>query len=121
MATHHTIAKFLQFPNGNYPGSKIYLCGKIVSEINGDTFCLADQSTVIDCKIMCQKHLSSKYLVKDHYIKILKPGIAKNPKRILIHPNSIILPTKQIPILSLLLAIFSKPMVLAIFLTTSEM
>ena len=97
MATHHTIAKFLQLPNDNLPGSKIYLCGKIVSEINGDTFCLADQSTAVDCKIVSDQHMASKYLQKDQHIKILKPGIARNPCRIIINPTSIILPTRPIP------------------------
>ena len=110
MASHHTIAQFLEFQNDNLSGRKIYLCGKIVSEINGDTFCFADQSTAVDCKIVSEQHLASKYLRKDNHIKILKPGIAKNPSKIIIKPTSVILPTRPIPYVDTSdLAILSEP------------
>ena len=72
-----TIPQFLQLPNANLQGSKIQLCGKIVSEINGDTFCFADGETAIDCKIVGQHHLTSKYLKKDGYIKIIDYRLSK--------------------------------------------
>ena len=92
-----TINQFLQLPKENLSAYKIQICGKIVTEIEKDSFCFADQETVIDCKITSQSHLSSRYLKKDTYIKIVKPGIARNPDRILVQATSIILPTRPLP------------------------
>ena len=70
-----TISEFFQLPKDNLSVQKIQIVGKIVTEINGESFCLADKSTAIDCK-MSQEHLLSPYLRKNAYIKIIKPGMA---------------------------------------------
>ena len=72
-----TINQFLQLPKENMSAYKIQICGKIVTEIENDSFCFADKDTVIDCKINSLNHLNSRFLKKDMYIKIVKPGREK--------------------------------------------
>ena len=95
MANVLTISEFFQQNDANLSGRKIQLCGKIVSEIQNNTFTFADSDTVIDCKIL-GNHKSSSILKKDRYIKIVKPGLERSPQRILILATTIILPSKKL-------------------------
>ena len=110
MANVFTISEFFEQNDANLSGQKIQLCGKIVSEIQNDTFTFADSDTVIDCKILGRNHKSSPILKKDRYIKIVKPGLERSPQRILILATTIILPSKKLDFVDdSLLTMLSEP------------
>ena len=98
MATQvYTISDFVRLTDDDLSKKKIYLSGRVVSETFGNVFTFADKSTAIDVKIVGKNHMSSQILKKDGYIKILKPGLQRNPNRVLLLATTVVLPTKKIP------------------------